>query len=459
MKTLAEILLIILASVILMLTRFALIRLRQPTTLSAWLIKVLTSAVSPLLLLAGLIVSAGSIAIGSITALIMGLCGVILYTVHLIRTTRPPDASSNFESVFGENWQHDIPVERKTKFLSRRYAFWLSASRKPVFQQDISFYRIPGTQRDLLCDIWQPEKGVDRSGVAFIYLHGSAWAVLDKDFGTRTFFRHLAAQGHVIMDVAYRLFPETDLMGMVHDAKRAIAWMKANAFRYDVDPNKIVIGGGSAGAHLALLAGYTQNTIRLTPPDLQNLDLSVHGVISAYGQSDIAATFYHTCQHMTTRSALARNNGAAKAGMPTWLEKSMGKDFHRLGFDKDVQPGMLIPMLGGNPDEKPDAYALFSPITFVHRECPATLILHGAQDILAPVNAIKKMYLRLRELGVPVVMHILPQTDHAFDQILPRISPSAQNGLYDVERFLAILATRELVARVRAPIAAAELRA
>ena len=77
---------------------------------------------------------------------------------------------------------------------------------------------------------------------------------LDKDFGTRSFFRRLASQGHVIMDVAYRLFPETDFMGMVHDAKYAIAWMKANAAVYGVNPDNIVIGGGSAGAHIALLA-------------------------------------------------------------------------------------------------------------------------------------------------------------------------------------------------------------
>ena len=40
-------------------------------------------------------------------------------------------------------------------------------------------------------------------------------------------------------------------------------------------------------------------------------------------------------------------------------------------------------------------------------------------------------------------MHILPQTDHAFDLILPKISPSAHNALYDVERFLALMVGRK----------------
>jgi acetyl esterase/lipase len=65
----------------------------------------------------------------------------------------------------------------------------------------------------------------------------------DKDFGTRPFFRHLVAQGHTVMDVAYRLCPEVDIYGMIGDVKRAIAWIKAEASCYGVNPEKIVLGG------------------------------------------------------------------------------------------------------------------------------------------------------------------------------------------------------------------------
>ena len=99
----------------------------------------------------------------------------------------------------------------------------------PRMEQNIAFAMIPDTGRKLLCDVWQPHSTIAPSGLAFIYLHGAAWYMLDKDLGTRPFFSHLAAQGHVIMDVAYRLSPETDMMGMVHDVKRAIVWMKENA--------------------------------------------------------------------------------------------------------------------------------------------------------------------------------------------------------------------------------------
>jgi acetyl esterase/lipase len=139
---------------------------------------------------------------------------------------------------------------------------------------------------------------VHASGIVFIYLHGSAWYVLDKDVGTRPMFRHLAAQGHTLVDVAYRLFPETDMMGMVHDVKRAIHWVKEQGFP-GMQARKVVVGGGSAGAHLALLAGYTVGNSLFSPPELTGKDLGADAVISLYGPPDLEAMYYHTNQHLT----------------------------------------------------------------------------------------------------------------------------------------------------------------
>ena len=436
MKPFLEIFAIFLSSVNLLMTRFVLFGLRQPTSVPAWMAKVFTSAVSPLLLLLGLLFATLGLILNSILLIVTGSCAALLYLLHIIKITRPGDPSTGLERAFGVHWKSNISPEKTVFFLPGRYVLRLPNPPKPIFDRNIIFYTIPDADRHLFCDVWQPPKKVKHSGLAFIYLHGSAWTALDKDFGTRTFFRHLAAQGHVIMDVAYRLFPETNFMGMVHDAKHAIAWMKANATTYGIDPRRIVIGGGSAGAHIALLAAYTQKNSPFTPKDLEQDDLSVRAVVSAYGQTDLVATYYHTCQHLVTHSSLGQKG---LSGMPSWIRKSIGKDFHRLGFDKDVEPGMLSPILGGTPDERPDAYSLFSPITHVHNGCPPTLLIHGKQDILAPVNAICEFYSRLTDAGVPAEMHLLPQTDHAFDLILTRISPSAHNALYDTERFIARL--------------------
>ncbi len=211
--------------------------------------------------------------------MIIGATGALVYLTHILKITRGPQTSSTWEGIFS-NFEKFQSNGSKSFFMPSRYIFRLPDSPEPVLHPDIPFYTIQDSNRPLLCDVWQPPKGISNSGLAFIYLHGSAWTVLDKDYGTRTFFRRLAAQGHVIMDVAYRKFPETDFMGMVHDVKHAIAWMKTNAEKYGVDSSKIVIGGGSAGAHLAMLVAYTNMNKQLTPFDLNNIDLDLRSVIS-----------------------------------------------------------------------------------------------------------------------------------------------------------------------------------
>jgi acetyl esterase/lipase len=440
MKFALEILILFLASINLVLTRFALIRLHQPTTLFLWIIKVLVSALSPILFLVGILAAILGWLLSSWPIVVIGGLSALLYLNHIFKITRAPTYATDFEKTFQARIKKG--KGRKPRFLSNRYSFLLPSSPEPILTQDIPFYTIQNSNRQLLCDLWQPQKNINHSGLAFIYLHGSAWSVLDKDYGTRTFFKRLTAQGHVVMDVAYRLFPEANFLEMVHDAKHAIAWMKYNATFYQVNPERIVIGGGSAGAHLSLLTAYTSDDEKFTPADLQNVDLSVCGVISLYGESDLTATYYHTAQHLVSTSALAQSKPTQTADEPSWIQKKIGKDFHRLGFDKGVQPGMLVPMLGGTPNEKPEAYALFSPITYIHSDCPPTLFIHGDHDILAPLYAIRQLQIRLTKVGVPVIMHVIRQTDHAFDLILPKISPSAQNALYDIERFLLLLLER-----------------
>ncbi|MFM9949372.1 MAG: prolyl oligopeptidase family serine peptidase [Saprospiraceae bacterium] len=177
--------------------------------------------------------------------------------------------------------------------------------------------------------------------------------------------------------------------------------------------------------------------IKLEPHPLEGKDISVCGVVSFYGPTDLKAMYYHTNQQLTTRL----NTGSAKKAapqMPEWMIKIMGKAYYRFNFDKDfANAGVFAVLFGGHPDECPEPYALFSPVTHVHANCPATILIQGDHDLMAAVKTTRFLRTRLAQEKVPTVMHILPQTDHAFDLILPKISPSAHTAIYDVERFLA----------------------
>lgn len=425
------------------------VRLRWPAPV-LWILKLMVAALSPLFILIGLMSGFFGLFSGSLFITMAGLYTAVIFFIHFLLVTRPPQHALGFERAFGPKWKESIDTNTKRRFLPRRAVLRLPQVVLPRFVQNIAFATVPETGRELLCDIWRPSPGVAPSGLTFIYLHGSAFFFLDKDCGTRPFFTHLTAQGHMIMDVAYRLSPETDITGMVNDVNRAIAWVKENAYTYGVNPDKIVLGGGSSGGHLALLTGYTQGDRRFLPRELERTDVSVRAVISMYGTSDLKALYYHTNQHLTTSSVSDRHTKAVPTRMPEWLSKRMGQDFHRLGFDKRLEnAGALAPLLGGHPDECPETYALLSPVTHVHAGCPPTLLIHGAHDIMAPVWSTRELYAKLTEAKVPTVMHILPQTDHAFDMLLPKWSPSAHTLFYDVERFLALQNADDKTEKVR----------
>jgi len=275
----------ILSGLSLLMSGLYFIKLKYPSF--ALLLKLLAVVLSPYWAIMGAVGAVIGWVYGALWAVPMGILGagwMIWYTWRCIRD------HNGFEEAFGADWVAQIPPEVTKNLVQKRWRWFLKmkSSPEPIWERDVAFWTIADTERELLCDIWRPSNG-HVSGLAFIYFHGSGWWIGDKDYykTTRPLFRHLVAQGHTVVDVAYRLCPEVDIYGMVGDVKHAIAWMKVNADRYGVDPEKIVLGGGSAGAHLALLAGYTPEHPDLTPEDINGIHLSVCGIVSYYGPIDL----------------------------------------------------------------------------------------------------------------------------------------------------------------------------
>ncbi len=398
------------------------LRLKWPYSFFiAWLPQLLAGALSPFLLVAaGLGAVLGWLCHAPV-AVAAGALSAGISAFYLWRVTA---AQPGFALAFGAGWQRRLTPQQVARLLPRRWGIGLPRSGEPRWERDVPFWTISGTGRQLLCDIWQPPDGVAPSGLGFIYLHGSAWYMLDKDYGTRPFFRQLAAQGHVVMDVAYRLYPEVDIYEMVGDVKRAVAWLKANAARYQVDPRRIVVSGASAGGHLALLAAYAPTHPQLTPADVQGRDLAVRAVVSYYGPTDLRAVYEYTRQKRLI------DLPKVQTGLPPVA-----------GQKKNMQDaGRLDILVGGHLHECPAAYELASPVTHVHAGCPPTLLIQGELDVITPAAATRALYRRLVECGVPAINIIYPLTNHAFDLLLPQVSPSMRAALYDLEHFLALVA-------------------
>jgi acetyl esterase/lipase len=409
----------------------------RPVGLYLFVPKMAAGAFSPFIAAAGLLLAlVGGLGgwwwmAAPATLAAVGAC-IVIVRLGLVRADLP--------AALGPDWADRIPSQRRARMVGRWWRGRLPTTPEPRLRQDVVFATVPGSGRKLLCDLWQPPAEVPSSGLAVVYLHGGVWCGLDKDTGTRPLFRHLAAQGHLTMDVAYRLFPETDLPGMVADAKRAVAWLKHHAADLQIQPDRIVLAGGSAGGHLALLAAYAPEDPALTPAELAGFDPRICGVVSLYGQADLAAHYDHTSQHKTCRPDDPQPDWDAPP--PPWVRRLFGPDADRLKLHM-VPSGRLDWLVGGTPGELPDRYAQLSPLHRVHPGCPPTLLIHGQHDEMAPVTAMRQLHRRLEQAGVPVTAVYLPHTDHAFDLLVTAWSPQARTAIHVLERFLAVLAATD----------------
>lgn len=349
---------------------------------------------------------------GAPFAFLAGLTGALISASYIRRIMTP---HTGFSKVFGAAWPGRVTPTQSSRMLKERWTLQLPPDPPATVSRDLPFWTVPYAGFQLVCDLWQPPAGVQPSGLGVIYLHGGGWSTLDKGVLTDAFFRHLAAQGHVIMDVAYRMHPEADLQGALDDAQRAVAWMKQRGAEYGIDPAKIVLAGASSGGAMALLAAYAPGKEDFVPEDVGEVDLGAAGVIAFYAPSDLAA--YYAFNDYGDEAAPVLDT----IGLP------------------DTR-FVLADLLGGNPAQVPDAYAQYSALSYVHADCPPTLLLHGEQDSAVPVESSRKLAAALEAAGAPVIYVELPSNEHGFDLILPQVSPSAQAAWYDVERFLALLA-------------------
>ena len=342
-------------------------RPRSPAqNLSLGILKIVAGTLSPYLALVGVAGSALGLLTRAPWTAALAAIGAFLFARHVRAVTAPHDG---FARTFGADWQGPIPPQRELTMLQKRWSWRLSPIPTPCWERDIPFCTIPGTERKLLCDLWLPAQGVKKSGLAFIYFHGGDWHYMDKDFGTRPFFRHLAAQGHVVMDVANRLCPEVDIRGQVHDVKRALAWMKDQVDQYGVDAQRIVLGGGSSGGNIALLAAYAPHHLQLTPEDLKDEELSVRGVVSYYGPTDLRAYYRHAGLTVPDTEASVR---------------TVARLFKIRAY---THTQMMINMAGGLPDQAPEMVDLMSLITHAGAHCPPTLLLQGEHDSTTSAQA------------------------------------------------------------------------
>lgn len=174
-----------------------------------------------------------------------------------------------------------------------------------------------------------------------MFIHGGGWVGGDKDHAFAIGPR-LARSGYVVASINYRLVPEGVFPRNATDCICALAFLRANAAEYMIDPDRIAVVGYSAGAHLAGLVGLASDNPEL-PAD---------------------------CAVAGGRPVAPPVSVVAASGAQDMVE------FYDWVGDKDS----VSAIFGGTPDELPHAYELGSPIYHVRPGAPPFLLMGDAID-------------------------------------------------------------------------------
>lgn len=118
------------------------------------------------------------------------------------------------------------------------------------------------------------------SGPVFAYFHGGGFHSGSKNRQAKLLLETLALHGWVCVSANYRV--RTEYLAILADAKRVIAWIRTEGARHGADPGTLVVAGGSAGAHLAVVSALSANRPELQP-GFETVDTSVSAVVGLYG--------------------------------------------------------------------------------------------------------------------------------------------------------------------------------
>jgi acetyl esterase/lipase len=244
-------------------------------------------------------------------------------------------------------------------------------------QRDIVYARVG--EKKLLLDLYLPPKGSAPLPV-IVWVHGGGWLGGSKGSGGRA--RSMLNRGYAVVDVGYRLSGEAIFPAQVEDCKAAVRWVRANADKYGLDSNRIGAWGSSAGGHLVAFLG--------TAGDIREFDTKVKAEYSSRVQA--------VCDWFGPTDFLQMDKYA--------LEGS------RLIHDAPTSPESL---LVGGPIQKEPYRALArkaNPITYVTKDDPPFLIMHGNKDMLVPPHQSKLLYDALKKAGVDATLHVVKGAGH-----------------------------------------------
>ena len=249
------------------------------------------------------------------------------------------------------------------------------ADRKPLSVRVVKDVSYLGKDRSEKLDLYLPEDDGKVRRPAVLIVHGGGWHGGDKAAGReQNIGNTLAAAGYVCASINYRLSVKSDDLATrlrdvwphnLHDCKRAVQFLRTHAEKYRIDSDHIGAIGGSACGHLVAMMAFTGAEDGLEPlGPYKALSTRIQAVVPMYGVHDVVQR-----------------------------AKAKGSDLSESDAELCRQA---------------------SPISYVSKDDPPALILHGTKDALVPVEQSKLLQASLKSADVPVSLVVIEGAPHSF---------------------------------------------
>ena len=241
----------------------------------------------------------------------------------------------------------------------------------------------PAGTMDLHVDVYQVPSS--KPTPVILQIHGGGWIRGDRPTSYRSFGPFMAA-GMSVVTVEYRNAKDAPAPAAIEDVRCAMAWVKHNAAKYNFDPNNVVPWGGSAGGHLALMAGYAPASFN--PPGCTDQP-KVTAVLDMYGASDVASALTYPGSKGFTHQWIGLDlplppdtPPAGEAGSASTVAGSLAAPASTEPANPDGMPRTRRQApRWPEPSEAVLARAReVSPLTYIHPGLPPTFIINGDND-------------------------------------------------------------------------------
>jgi acetyl esterase/lipase len=244
---------------------------------------------------------------------------------------------------------------------------WLSGLSAKYEVQPNVVYSTIDTLSDRL-DLYVPRNAAKPSPV-LIWIHGGGWGRLSKDSISGQILPYLE-YGWVVVNVDYRLTPVALAPAAVQDCRCVLRWLARNAKQFNIDLQRIVVSGSSAGGHLALMTGMLPAKVVYDTLCAGTATPSVAAIVNHYGITDV-------------NDLLAGPN--RKGYAVNWIGDRVGKE---------------------------TIARIVSPMTFVRKDLPPIFTVQGDADPTVPYSHSVRLHAALDSVGVQNELMTIPGGKH-----------------------------------------------